>query len=358
MTDNKKSPKKLQILECTLRDGSYTINFGFTATDTAVIAKALEHVGFRLIEIGHGIGLHASEAGKGKAAETDEAYCKAAAEVLKEAKWGMFCIPGIARLEDVDMAASYGMGFLRVGTNANEAEQAEPFIARAKKHGMYVSANFMKSYALEPKEFAQKAILAQKLGADVLSVVDSAGGMLVSELEAYFRAVRDVCDIDLAFHGHNNLGLAVSHSLKAVELGAVIVDTTLQGMGRSSGNAPSEMMVAALKRTGIDLGIDPIEVADISEKYVRPLLRRPGHSSLDVIGGYAQFHSSYMGLIRKYSSQYRVDPRRLIVALCERDKLNADAKLVEEIAKHLLSKSTELFPASLGFNDYFGDEQN
>jgi len=58
-----------------------------------------------MIEIGHGVGLHASEAGKGKAAETDEAYCKAAAEVLRKAKFGMFCIPGIARLEDIDMAA-------------------------------------------------------------------------------------------------------------------------------------------------------------------------------------------------------------------------------------------------------------
>jgi isopropylmalate/homocitrate/citramalate synthase len=181
--------------------------------------------------------------------------------------------------------------------------------------------------------------------------------MLGNELEAYFRAVRDVCDIQLAFHGHNNLGLAVAHSLRAVELGAVIVDTTLQGLGRSSGNAPTEVMVAALRRMGIDLGIDPIEVTDISEKYIRPLIRRPGISSLDVISGYAQFHSSYMGLIRKFSSQYRVDPRRLIVALCERDKVNADPRLVEEVAKKILSEATELFPASLGFSDYFGDEQ-
>ena len=27
--------RKPQLLECTLRDGSYAINFGFTATDTA-----------------------------------------------------------------------------------------------------------------------------------------------------------------------------------------------------------------------------------------------------------------------------------------------------------------------------------
>ena len=42
------------ILEVTLRDGSYLIDFQFTAEDTATIAAALESVGFRWIEVGHG----------------------------------------------------------------------------------------------------------------------------------------------------------------------------------------------------------------------------------------------------------------------------------------------------------------
>ena len=44
------------ILEVTLRDGSYLIDFQFTAEDTANIASALENVGFRWIEVGHGLG--------------------------------------------------------------------------------------------------------------------------------------------------------------------------------------------------------------------------------------------------------------------------------------------------------------
>jgi isopropylmalate/homocitrate/citramalate synthase len=61
------------VLEVTLRDGSYLIDFQFTAHDTATIAAALESAGFRWIELGHGLGLHAAEAGHGSAAATEAA---------------------------------------------------------------------------------------------------------------------------------------------------------------------------------------------------------------------------------------------------------------------------------------------
>lgn len=350
--------RELRILETTLRDGSYAINFQFTARDTALIASALEGAGFDLIEIGHGVGLHASESGKGIAVETDEAYLRAAADALTEAKFGMFCIPGIARLENIDMAAEYGMGFIRIGTNVTQMEESEEFIARAKKHGMFVSANFMKSYTMEPKKFAEKAKLTQKFGSDVLCIVDSAGGMLPSDLESYFQAVQDVCDIPLGFHGHNNLGLAVAHTLRAVELGAVIVDSSLQGMGRSAGNTPTEILVVALKRMGIDPGIDPLEVMDIGEKYIRPLMRKRGLPCLDIVAGYAQFHSSYMHIIRYYSSKYRIDPRKLIIGVCEFDKVNAPPELVERVAQRINTESDEVFTARFDLDEYSGDEQS
>jgi 4-hydroxy 2-oxovalerate aldolase len=77
--------KRLRLLDTTLRDGSYVINFQFTARDTAVIAEQLEAAGFELIEIGHGVGLGASERNYGRAAETDEAYMAAAAGIVKRA---------------------------------------------------------------------------------------------------------------------------------------------------------------------------------------------------------------------------------------------------------------------------------
>lgn len=350
--------KAPMILETTLRDGSYVINFQFTASDTALICRELEDAGFEMIELGHGIGLGASEAGKGQAAETDEVYLKAAAETLKRAKWGTFCIPGIAKLEHVDLAADYGMKFIRIGTNVTEVDQSEPFIGRAKRYGMFVTANFMKSYAMEPEQFAEKAKLTQEYGSDLLYMVDSAGGMLPSDVEQYFHAVQDACDIPLGFHGHDNLGFTVANSLRAVQLGAQIVDTSLQGMGRSAGNAPTEVFLMVLERCGIHMGINPLRVMDIGEKYIKPLIQRHGYDSIDIIAGYAQFHSSYMGTIREFSSKYRIDPRRMIIALCEEDRVNAPRDLVERIAHRISEESEEVFTARFRLDRYHGAEQD
>lgn len=348
----------VSILEVTLRDGSYVIDFQFTSRDTEIISGELERLGFRMIEVGHGIGLGASRAGKGKAAATDEAYLKAAAETLKLAKWGMFCIPGIARLEDIDLAAQYGMSFIRIGTNVTQMEESEPFIARAKKYGMFVSANFMKSYAMDAKNFAKKAKLTQKYGSDVLCIVDSAGGMFSWELEQYFHCVKEECDIALGFHGHNNLELAVANSIRAVQLGASVIDTSLQGMGRSGGNTPTEIFLLVLERLGISSGINPLKVMDMGGKYIKPLIQRHGYDSIDIVSGYAQFHSSYMETIREFSSQYGVDPRRLIMAVCEVDKVNAPPDLVERIAHQLSKEREEVFTARFRWDRYHGAEQN
>lgn len=331
-----KSPR---ILECTLRDGSYAISFQFTAADTSVIAGALEEVGFDLIEIGHGIGLGASERGMGVAAETDEGYMKAAADTLRQAAWGMFCIPGIATVDHINLAADYGMNFIRVGTNVTEVDQARPFIERAKAHGMTVYANFMKSYASPPEEFAELTARAAGFGVDAVYLVDSAGGMFPEDVRHYVEAVRRLTPVALGFHGHHNLGMGVANALTAVEVGVEIIDSSLQGFGRSSGNTPTEQFLCALERRGLGIGIDPIRVMDIGEQYIQPLITSRGHGSIDTVSGYAQFHSSYMGVIREFASKYRIDPRRLIIAICAVDKVNAPRDLVEELARKLAAEA-------------------
>ncbi len=350
--------KAPRLLDTTLRDGSYVINFQFTARDTAVIASRLEACGFEFIEIGHGIGLGASLAGHGLAAESDEAYMDAVSRAVKKARWGMFCIPGVAKLEHLDIAADRGMNFVRIGTDVADVPRSEPFIERAKKHGMFVCSNFMKSYAVSPKEFARNARLSQGYGSDMVYIVDSAGGMMTQEVEDYFVAVREICDVAIGFHGHDNLGLGVANAVKAAQLGAEIIDVSLQGMGRSAGNTPTELFIPVMERLGFRMGFDPLKVMDIGETCIKPLLPRDGLNSLDIVCGYAQFHSSYMSIIREHSSRFNVDPRKLIIALCAINRVNAPHELVERLARELSEESAEAFSARFHLDRYHGAEQS
>ena len=349
--------KKVVILETTLRDGSYAVNFSFTSADTAVICSRLEEAGFEYIEIGHGVGLNASNMGYGNATQTDEEYMIAAEGVLKNAKYGMFCIPGIARLEDLDIARKHNMGFVRIGTNVTEVATAESFIKKAKDHGMFVAANFMKSYALPPSEFANQVKLAEDYGADMVYIVDSAGGMFPEDIKAYYDAIRGVSDIPVGFHGHNNLELAVSNSLEAVEVGIEFVDASLQGLGRSSGNACTEVLVAALEKRGYDTGIDFLKALEAGETYIQPLITMNGRMPLDIVSGYAEFHSSYMHHIQKYSAKYGLNPAVLIIEICKVDKVSLDEEVLDKVARQIKGNE-KVYLGKYGFNRYVGGEQD
>jgi 4-hydroxy 2-oxovalerate aldolase len=352
-----KKGEKTTILDCTLRDGSYVIDFQFTAEDTAEISRALDEAHFPYIEVGHGVGLGASVKGYGVAAATDKEYCEAANRSVKQSKWGMFCIPGIATLDDLRMAIDCGLDFVRVGTEVHKVDESEKFINLAKDNGIEVFANFMKSYVLTPKEFAQLVNKSYNFGVDCVYLVDSAGGMLPDQVRSFIRESYSVnSDFVLGFHGHNNLGLAMANALVCIEEGVKFVDSSLQGFGRSSGNVVSEQLVCMLDLLNLNESYDPIQIMDIGENLIRPLILQRGLSSLDITAGWSQFHSSFMPLILRIAREERVDPRLLINEVCRVNKISTSLEQLKGIA-HSINSSRSIYSQLKIWPTYFGEEE-
>lgn len=345
--------EKMEIMDVTLRDGSYAINFQFSCAQQKLITEGLEKLGIKYIEIGHGQGLNASNPQNGIALHTDEEYLQTAKNTLNTSKYGMFCIPGVARIEDIDKACDLGASFLRIGTNVTEVEQSEPYVKRAKEHGIFVATNYMKSYAVDPEYLAEQVKKSEEYGADIAYVVDSAGCMLPNQLERITETIRKHSSIMLGFHGHDNLGFALSNSIKAVEMGYQFIDCSLQGMGRSSGNTATELFAIVAKRYGYEIDIDIKEILKLSRRYVYPLAKRI--NMIDTMCGYTGFHTSYLKTIQRIAGKYGVDPLLLIEKYTLVDLVHMDIDILEEIAKSL--------PADLesyclcDFNGYFGHEQ-
>lgn len=349
--------KKMTVLDVTLRDGSYAVDFSFTPQETAHICRGLEDAGIEWIEVGHGVGLGASGPKYGVAAATDEEYMKAARKSLKKAKFGMFCIPGIATLEHLDLAKKHGMGFVRVGTNVTEVESSEPFIKKAKDLGLFVAANYMKSYALSPAQFAKQVRLSERYGVDMIYIVDSAGSMSAEDITRYFKAIRKISDIPVGFHGHDNLGLAIANSVAAADAGITFIDSSLQGLGRSAGNAATEVLITALLKRGYALPYNLFKLFELGQKFIQPRLTTLGRAPLDIIAGFAEFHSSFMPHIQEYSVKYNVDAALLILEITKVDKVSLDLNVLDKIARSL-PKTRELYFQKYGFNRYAGKEQD
>src|SRR5271170_8197417 len=130
------SAPHVEILECTLRDGSYAVDFKFTENDTAILAGVLGRLGFRWIEVGHGVGLGAMKAGKGAMPASDERLIEAAKRAAPNAQIGCFFIPGIGTADQLKSARAAGLDFVRIGYNAPEIEDAYPYLTLARKLGL------------------------------------------------------------------------------------------------------------------------------------------------------------------------------------------------------------------------------
>ncbi len=340
----------MKILDTTIRDGSYAIDFKFTCEDVTEIAARLEKLGMEYIEIGHGMGLNASSPENGISLHTDMEYMHAVKRVLKKAKFGFFCIPDIARMEDLRTASEKGVSFVRVGVNADQPQKAKVYIEEAKRLGLTVMTNFMKTYIVTPKQFADNAKLVEMYGTDYVYIVDSAGSMLPQEIGEYFDAVRKISDVKMGFHGHNNLGLAVSNSVYCVEKGFDLIDCSLQGLGRSLGNASTEMVVMTLKKMGYPINIDIPRLLEYGYISLRDITTRNLQNPLDLVCGYAGFHSGFLKDIYKCCNEKKVDPLRLIIAYSENDKKGMNYQKLCDVADKL-PRDYENHPYK--FREYF-----
>lgn len=351
----KRSDRLMKILDTTIRDGSYAIDFKFSCKDVQDLVNRSQKIGIEYIEIGHGQGLNASSPEHGIALQSDEEYMKVARKVADKAKLGFFCIPGIARLEDIELSKRNGMNFIRIGVSCFDYEKAIPYIKKGCKEGLEVFVNFMKTYASTPDEFARAAKIVHEIGTRCVYIVDSAGSMNAEDIGKYIEHTRAISDVELGFHGHNNLGLAVDNTMYCVKKGIDYVDCSFQGLGRSLGNASLEQIVMVMERRGYSTGFDIPQVLEYGYAGLRNIVNGKLINPLDYICGYAEFHSSFLKYIYRCSSQKEVDPLRLIMEYSKENKMTMNYERLCEIADSL-PKDLEDNPYS--FRDYFSERYN
>jgi len=345
--------KEVEILDTTLRDGSYSIGYQFTRAETSFLCAGLEYAGVRYIEIGHGQGLDAAVNSSILQGASDLEYMMAAAEALKQGHFGFFFIPGIGRLDSIKTLKEQGGGFIRVGVEPNNLKEAMDVTEYARDQGIEVWANLMKTNTLSIDEcrlFATKLVGA---GASGVYVVDSAGGMLPYEAAAYVQTVYDAIKsvephARVGFHGHDNLSLSVACALSAIEAGAQIVDGSLLGLGRSVGNAPSELLAMVIKRSGYRSSVDPWILSKLAQDNIRQFMEtRWQKDTLTQALGYTQVHSTFLPLVRQMAYDQGVDPLTILLNLGPEAKYHVDESMVQTAigrSKEVANKSAALLP--------------
>lgn len=95
------------------------------------------------------------------------------------------------------------------------------------------------------------------------------------DVKTRIQLLRSKLNIDIGFHAHNNLSLAVANSLMAIEEGANRIDGSIRCLGAGAGNTQTEVLVAVLDKMGICTEIDLYKMLDLSEEVGNTIMPKP-----------------------------------------------------------------------------------
>ncbi|MGS8560905.1 4-hydroxy-2-oxovalerate aldolase [Salmonella enterica] len=328
--------KKIHIVDTTLRDGSHAMMHRYTEAQVTAIAAGLERVGVDFIELSHGDGISGSSINYGFSAVSELDLLKAASTVVKNAILTVLLIPGIGTIDDLKKAQECGAKAVRVATHVTEADVAIQHIKAARSLGMMPIGFLMMAHMASPEKILEQAKIFVDAGAQYVNLADSAGYMLADDVKARVGLLVEKLGVPVGFHSHNNLGLAVSNSIAAVEYGAEYIDVTCRGLGAGAGNTQAEVFAAVIDRMGLKNNLDLYEYMDLAQDVVAPMMLREQYiDSVALTLGYAGVYSSFLLHTYNAAKKFDLNPRDILVELGKRRMVGGQEDMIIDVSHAL-----------------------
>lgn len=285
---NMSAPKKVIIHDATLRDGEQTPGLVFSKEDKINIARKLDELGVDRIEAGMPV-----------VSDEDFEAIKTIATMGLNAKVFAFCRATPKDVEKAAEAGVYGIGVevpsgvprLKYQFNWSEDEVTERAlitIKRAKELGLYTTF-FPYETTRADYDFLKRLVttVVKEGKPDAVAVIDTAGCALPWAFADLVRDVKEWSGLPIEVHCHNDFGMAVASELSAINAGASVVHTCINGLGERTGNASLEQIILGLKiLMGYDHPIKMEKIKDLSN-YVEKISNFPIPRQQPVVGRYA-----------------------------------------------------------------------
>lgn len=271
------SKDKVIIFDTTLRDGEQSPGASLTPSGKLEIAEQLAVLRVDVMEAGFPI--------------SSEGDFDAVKTIAKNIKGPVIC--GLARCikKDIDAACQAVKYAKRPRVHVFLAtskihmkyklHKAEDEILRLAAWGVEYAKNYIEDIEFSPedatrteRDFLYRVVEAAiESGATAVNIPDTVGYAIPSEFGSLIKSiVENVPNIDrcvLSVHCHNDLGLAVSNSIAALQNGAHQIECTINGLGERAGNASLEEIVMAIKTRrdilNVDTGIKTQELYKTSQ---------------------------------------------------------------------------------------------
>ena len=293
--------KNIRILDCTLRDGGRIINCSFSDAETKDISYRLSSAKIDIIEVGflrdpakvnyQGNSTFFTKVDQIRPFVKKDSHTKYVAFIDYE-------------LYDFDTLTPYdgtSIDGVRVGFTKKSFETNKEDIIRClnsvKEKGYMLFIQGVNSLGYTDKEFLELLELVNTIHPNGFGIVDTYGAMYVDDVDRIYTLVDHNMSEDIAidFHSHNNFQLSFAFAQEIIRLSngkrKVILDGTLNGMGKGAGNLNTELIVDFMvRKRNYDYDLDAI--FDIIDDYILNYhsLHPWGYSIPALMGGIYKSH--------------------------------------------------------------------
>jgi pyruvate carboxylase subunit B len=225
----------------------------------------------------------------------------------------------------VKRSAENGMDVFRIFDALNDLRNLKTAIEATKAAGKHAQGTIC--YTVSPVHdvagFVRMGKDLEAMGCDSIAIKDMAGLLTPYVAADLVKALKDSVDLPLHMHSHATSGLADMCHLKAIENGCDTIDTAISSMAGGTSHPPTESMVAALRGTPYDTGLDLEAIQEVGMYFYQ------------VRQKYHQFESDYTGVDTRV--QVNQVPGGMIsnlaLQLKEQNALDRMSAVLEEIPR-------------------------
>jgi pyruvate carboxylase subunit B len=186
----------------------------------------------------------------------------------------------------VQKSADNGVDVFRIFDAMNDMRNLRVSIEAVKKSGKHAEGCI--SYTTSPvhdiPSFVAMAKELEAQGCDSIAIKDMAGLLTPYSTFELVKALRAAVRVPIHLHSHATSGLSAMCIMKAVEAGATMIDTCNSAFGEGASHSSTESVVAALRGTEHDTGLDLAAMQEITAYFT------------EVRKKYWQFESAFTGV--------------------------------------------------------------